>query len=213
MTHEKISLADLARHVGEEMGASSWVTLDQQKIQEFAHCTGDHQWIHVDPERAARESPFGSTIAHGFLTLSLIAPTAFELLVPLVHVKSVVNYGLAKVRFMNAVRSGARVRNRITLAGVESPRRESLPGEHRQCHGDRGSDPSGPHRRRACDLPRTLAPCAHAHALRIHGRCALRPRRTPLADDLDLEAAVGAGEFGRHVAECERALHAVSIGP
>jgi acyl dehydratase len=119
MTHEKISLADLVRHVGEEMGASSWVTLDQAKIQEFAHCTGDHQWIHVDPERAARESPFGSTIAHGFLTLSLIAPTAFELLVPLVDVKSVVNYGLAKVRFMNAVRSGARVRNRIKLAGVE----------------------------------------------------------------------------------------------
>ena len=119
MTHKKISLADLARHVGEEMGASSWVTLDQAKIQEFAHCTGDHQWIHVDPERAARESPFGGTIAHGFLTLSLIAPTAFELLVPLVDVKSVVNYGLAKVRFMNAVRSGARVRNCIKLAGVE----------------------------------------------------------------------------------------------
>ena len=119
MTHEKISVADLARHVGEEMGVSSWVTLDQAKIQEFAHCTGDHQWIHVDPERAARESPFGGTIAHGFLTLSLIAPTAFELLVARVHVQSVVNYGLGKVRFMAAVRSGARVRNRIRLATVE----------------------------------------------------------------------------------------------
>jgi acyl dehydratase len=105
MTHARISLADLARHVGEEMGASSWVTLDQAKIQEFAHCTGDHQWIHVDPERAARESPFGGTIAHGFLTMSLIAPTAFELLVPLVHVKSVVNYALPKFRFINPVRS------------------------------------------------------------------------------------------------------------
>jgi acyl dehydratase len=118
MADDKISVADLVKHVGEEMGVSSWVTLDQEKIQEFAHCTGDHQWIHVDAERAARESSFGGTIAHGFLTLSLIAPTAFELLVARVQVKSVVNYGLEKVRFMTAVRSGKRVRNRIKLAAV-----------------------------------------------------------------------------------------------
>jgi acyl dehydratase len=101
------------------MGVSSWITLDQARIAEFAHCTGDHQWIHVDVERAARESPFGGTIAHGFLTLSLIAPTAFEVLVPLVEPKSVVNYGLEKVRFMAPVRSGKRVRNRIKLAAVD----------------------------------------------------------------------------------------------
>ncbi len=117
---EKMSLADLAKHVGQEMGVSSWVTLDQAKIEEFAHCTGDHQWIHTDPERAARESPFGGTIAHGFLTLSLIAPTAFELLVARVEANSVVNYGIDKVRFVTPVRSGKRVRNRIKLAGVES---------------------------------------------------------------------------------------------
>jgi acyl dehydratase len=119
MADEKMSVAELVKHVGEEVGVSSWVTLDQGRIQEFAHCTGDHQWIHVDPERATRESPFGGTIAHGFLTLSLIAPTGFELLVARVQLKSVVNYGLEKVRFVTPVRSGKRVRNRIKLAAVE----------------------------------------------------------------------------------------------
>jgi acyl dehydratase len=119
MAEEKMSVADLVKHVGTEVGVSSWVTLDQQKIQEFAHCTGDDQWIHVDPERAARESPFGGTIAHGFLTLSLIAPTGFELLVARVQLKSVVNYGLEKVRFVTPVRSGKRVRNHIKLAAVD----------------------------------------------------------------------------------------------
>jgi acyl dehydratase len=114
-----MSVAELVKHVGEEVGVSSWVTLDQGRIQEFAHCTGDHQWIHVEPERATRESPFGGTIAHGFLTLSLIAPTGFELLVARVQLKSVVNYGLEKVRFVTPVRSGKRVRNRIKLAAVE----------------------------------------------------------------------------------------------
>jgi acyl dehydratase len=112
-------LSELASHVGEEMGVSSWITLDQARIGEFAHCTGDHQWIHVDVERAARESPFGGTVAHGFLTLSLIAPTAFEMLALRVAPKSVVNYGLKNVRFFAPVRSGKRVRNRIRLAGVE----------------------------------------------------------------------------------------------
>ena len=116
---DKMPLSDLVKHVGEEMGVSSWITLDQARIAEFAHCTDDHQWIHVDAERAARESPFGGTIAHGFLTLSLIAPTAFEVLVARVGSKSVVNYGLEKVRFMAPVRSGKRVRNRIKLAAVD----------------------------------------------------------------------------------------------
>jgi acyl dehydratase len=119
MTDAKMPVADLAKHVGEEIGASSWTTLDQARIDEFAHCTGDHQWIHVDAERAARDSPFGGTIAHGFLTLSLLAPTGFEVLVARVAPKSVVNYGLERVRFLTPVRSGKRVRNRIRLAAVE----------------------------------------------------------------------------------------------
>ncbi len=117
---ERMSVADLAKHVGEEIGASSWTLLDQARIDEFAHCTGDHQWLHVDPERAARESPYGGTIAHGFLTLSLLAPTGFEVLLARVAPKSVVNYGLDKVRFVSPVRSGKRVRNHIKIAAVES---------------------------------------------------------------------------------------------
>jgi acyl dehydratase len=116
---DKMPLSDLVKHVGEEMGVSSWTMLDQARITEFAHCTGDHQWIHVDVERAARESPFGGTIAHGFLTLSLLAPMSFEVLLTRVAPKSVVNYGLEKVRFLAPVRSGKRVRNRIKLAAVE----------------------------------------------------------------------------------------------
>ncbi len=112
-------VGDLVKHVGEEIGASSWTMFDQQRINEFAHCTGDHQWIHVDAERAARESPFGGTIAHGFLTLSLLAPTGFEVLLARIAPKSVVNYGVDKVRFVSPVRSGKRVRNRIKIAAVE----------------------------------------------------------------------------------------------
>jgi acyl dehydratase len=119
MTDAKMAVADLAKHVGAEIGASSWTTLDQARIDEFAHCTGDHQWIHVDAERAARDSPFGGTIAHGFLTLSLLAPTGFEVLVAHVAPKSVVNYGLERVRFLSPVRSGKRVRNRIRVTAVE----------------------------------------------------------------------------------------------
>jgi len=119
MIEGKIPMAELVKHVGEEMGMSSWITLDQTRIQEFAHCTGDHQWIHLDAERAARETRFGGTIAHGFLTLSLIAPTAFELLVARVEAKSVVINGLENVRFISPVRSGKRVRNHIKLSAVE----------------------------------------------------------------------------------------------
>jgi acyl dehydratase len=119
MADNVMGLADLATHVGEEMGVSSWTLLDQARIDEFAHCTGDHQWIHVDTERAARESPFGGTVAHGFLTLSLLAPTGFEVLLTRIAPKSVVNYGLDKVRFVAPVRSGKRVRNRIKIAAVE----------------------------------------------------------------------------------------------
>src|SRR6202140_1066942 len=119
MADSTMPVGDLAKHVGEEIGASSWTTLDQARINEFAHCTGDPQWIHVDAERAARESPFGGTIAHGFLTLSLLAPTGFEVLLARIAPKSVVNYGLEKVRFVAPARSGKRVRNRIKIAAVE----------------------------------------------------------------------------------------------
>ena len=119
MTSSRTTPAKLDALLGQEIGVSSWITIDQQRIVEFAHCTGDHQWIHVDVERARRESPFGGTVAHGFLTLSLLAATALEVLLQRVEVKQAVNYGLEKVRFLAPVRAGKRVRNHVKVAGVE----------------------------------------------------------------------------------------------
>jgi acyl dehydratase len=109
------SVATLDEFVGHELGVSDWVTVDQARIDAFAKCTGDKQWIHVDLERAARESPFGGTIAHGYLTLSLLASLAMEVgLIP-ADASAGLNYGLDKVRFITPVRAGARVRSRIVL--------------------------------------------------------------------------------------------------
>ena len=119
MTFLRMSPTDLAAHLGEEIGVSSWIAVDQKRIDEFAHCTEDHQWIHVDVDRAAKESPFGGTVAHGFLTLALLAPTAFEILLARVQVKQAVNYGLEKVRFLAPLRAGKRVRNHVKLAALE----------------------------------------------------------------------------------------------
>jgi acyl dehydratase len=110
----------LAGSVGQILGSSGWIVLDQPRIDEFAHCSGDGQWIHVDSGRAKRESPFGTTIAHGFLTLSLVAPTFFEVVSWKLAVRQVINYGLDKVRFLSPVRSGKRVRNHIKLLSIEA---------------------------------------------------------------------------------------------
>ena len=109
----------LADKAGQEIGVSSWIEVGQQRIDEFAHCTEDRQWIHVDVERAAKESPAGGTIAHGYLVLALLAPTGMEILVPRVRAKQILNYGLDKVRFPAPVLAGKRVRNRIKLAAAE----------------------------------------------------------------------------------------------
>ena len=113
------SMSTLADFTGRELGVSNWTTLDQRRINEFAQITGDRQWIHVDLERAARESPFGGTIAHGYLTLALLASLAMEIGVVPGDAKAGLNYGLDKVRFMTAVRAGARVRNRMILVSAE----------------------------------------------------------------------------------------------
>src|SRR5258708_32056149 len=105
MNARRMSPADLGAHVGEEIGVSSWITVDQRRIDEFAHCTEDHQWIHVDVERAAKESPFGGTVAHGFLTLALLAPTNFEILISRVEIKQAVHYRLGQVRFLAPLRA------------------------------------------------------------------------------------------------------------
>tara|TARA_R110002110_G_scaffold85816_4_gene223820 strand:- start:159256 stop:159723 length:468 start_codon:yes stop_codon:yes gene_type:complete len=104
--------------VGEELGVSDWVLIDQPMIDAFAHATNDHQWVHVDPERAARELPTGTTIAHGFLVLSLLAPLSYEIF-DVGHVAHELNYGLNKVRFTAMVPAGSRVRLRQVLASAE----------------------------------------------------------------------------------------------
>jgi len=112
------SMNTLPQWVGKELGVSPWTTIDQARINEFAHCTGDNQWIHTDVERARAESPFGGPVAHGYLTLSLLAGAAGDIGVAPADAKACFNYGLDKVRFIAPVKSGARVRCRIVLAGV-----------------------------------------------------------------------------------------------
>ena len=109
---------DLAKHLGQELGPSDWMIVDQAMIDKFAEATGDHQWIHVDVERAKREMPGGKTIAHGYLTLSLV-PRLASTLVKVTEVSRGVNYGSNKVRFTNMVPAGARVRLHQKIVKVE----------------------------------------------------------------------------------------------
>jgi acyl dehydratase len=113
------SISTLSQYVGQELGASEWITIDQERINHFADFTGDHQWIHVDVERAKRESLFGTTIAHGYLTLSLAAALSMELGIIPAGVSQALNYGLDKVRFLAPVKSGSRVRDRVVLLAAE----------------------------------------------------------------------------------------------
>jgi acyl dehydratase len=110
--------ADMKAHVGQEMGVSAWVTVDQPMIQAFADATGDHQWIHVDVERAKREMPGGTTIAHGFLTLSLL-PRLWDEIYRIRRTSRTINYGANKVRFTTPVPAGGRVRLRQVLKQVD----------------------------------------------------------------------------------------------
>jgi acyl dehydratase len=113
------SLGELEGLVGQQLGVSSWRTVAQDHIDTFASATGDDQWIHVDVERAKKESPFGGPIAHGYLTLSLIIPMWGEVL-KVDSVTMAVNYGLNKVRFTSPVPAGGRVRLNASLKSVET---------------------------------------------------------------------------------------------
>lgn len=115
----EFTLSDLPRFVGKELGVSSWVRVDQSRIDQFAECSGDRQWIHVDVERAKRESPYRAPIAHGYLTLSLVAPLQMEIGAVPSDAGAALNYGLDKVRFLAPVKAGARVRLRVALIDVE----------------------------------------------------------------------------------------------
>jgi acyl dehydratase len=118
------SLDEINARLGSEVGLSSWLTVDQARIEAFAEATEDRQFIHVDPEAAAK-TPFGGTIAHGFLTLSLLSRMAAEATLVPEGVKMAVNYGFDRVRFLSPVRSGKRVRGRFTLDSIE----EKAPGQ------------------------------------------------------------------------------------
>lgn len=112
------NIAELAHYVGKEVGLSDWFEISQERINQFAEATEDRQWIHVDPDRAARESPYKTTIAHGFLTLSLLSELG-RLTMSVGGVRMGINYGLNRVRFVSPVPAGARIRGRFTLFALE----------------------------------------------------------------------------------------------
>ena len=117
-------IEDIRARVGSEIGVSDWITVDQDRIDRFAEATEDRQFIHVDPE-AAMKTPFGGTIAHGFLSLSLLSRMAADVMLAPDTLKMGVNYGLDRVRFIAPVRSGSRVRGRFTLDSAE----DKAPGQ------------------------------------------------------------------------------------
>src|SRR5687768_2418029 len=123
------NIEDIKFKVGQEVGVSPWILVSQSDINTFADVTGDHQFIHVDPE-AAKATPFGGTVAHGFLTLSLLSQMASHAMLVPDSVKMGVNYGFDRVRFIAPVRSGKRVRGRFTLARLD----EKNPGQYQFVH-------------------------------------------------------------------------------
>lgn len=118
------SLDEIRAHIGSEIGVSSWLEIGQDRINSFAEATEDLQFIHIDPEAAA-QTPFGGTIAHGFLTLSLLSRLAAEVMLIPTGVKMAVNYGLDRVRFLAPVKPDDRIRGRFTLDSID----EKAPGQ------------------------------------------------------------------------------------
>lgn len=118
MSEHILSFDTLAGHVGQPVGSSSWIEITQARIDAFAACTDDAQWIHVDVERARRESPLGTTIAHGFLTLALLSRATAEIYAAL-RTRQALNYGLDKLRFLSPVRAGSRLRAHARLLSVQ----------------------------------------------------------------------------------------------
>ena len=125
-SREALTAAEWKAMVGSEVGVSSWVTVDQAKIDAFAEVSGDHQFIHVDPERARAESPFGGTVAHGFLTLGLLSAMAYDALPGFAGLRTRINYGFDRIRFLAPVPSGARLRARFHLLEAEERKLNEL---------------------------------------------------------------------------------------
>ena len=113
-----LTLANLPQYLHKEIGVSDWLVIEQERIDRFAECTGDFQWIHVDAERA-KDGPYGATVAHGFLTLSLIPVLAKFIWAENSGIKASFNYGLNRVRVAAPVRCGDRIRDRVSLSAIE----------------------------------------------------------------------------------------------
>ncbi|SDR83668.1 Acyl dehydratase [Halopseudomonas xinjiangensis] len=119
-----VPVSELKSYIGKDLGHSEWLTIDQERVNQFAECTGDHQFIHIDEEKA-KQTPFGGTIAHGFLSLSLIPSLSAGLLIRPEGLKMAVNYGLDSLRFIQPVRVGSRVRLNVQVLDVT----EKNPGQ------------------------------------------------------------------------------------
>jgi len=119
-----VPVSELTSYIGKDLGHSEWMTIDQERVNQFAECTGDHQFIHIDEEKA-KQTPFGGTIAHGFLSLSLLPALSAGLVISPIGLKMAVNYGLDSLRFIQPVRVGSRVRLQSTVIDVT----EKKPGQ------------------------------------------------------------------------------------
>jgi acyl dehydratase len=126
MTIPGYGMATLRDFAGKELGVSGWRMIDQKRIDAFADCTDDHQWIHVDTGRAKREGPFGGTIAHGYLTLAMLSPMQNEIGVIPPDARQAINFGADSLRFLAPVKAGARVRMRVDLLTVEDRKPDRL---------------------------------------------------------------------------------------
>src|SRR5437870_10573979 len=126
--------------VGKEIGVSSWHLVDQKRIDVYADVIEDHQFIHIDPERAKKETPFGTTVAHGFLTMSLLSIMSYEVMPVIEGTTMGVNYGFDKLRFISPVRSGSRVRGRVTLMEATLRKPKELTSRTNVTVGNEGED-------------------------------------------------------------------------
>jgi acyl dehydratase len=133
------SLDDITARIGTKIGISDWITVDQARIDKFADATEDHQFIHVDPE-AAGKTMFGGTVAHGFLTLSLLSRMAADVMLAPENTKMAVNYGFNRVRFIAPVPAGSRIRGTFTLANIEERGEGQLLMHHNVLVEIEGSD-------------------------------------------------------------------------
>ena len=114
---EKVAAIKLGDYIGKDLAPSAWLPIEQERVNQFADATSDHQFIHIDPAAAAK-TPFGGTIAHGFLTLSLLSPLCAQFMVPLEGMVMAINYGFDRIRFVTPVKTGSRIRARSKLVEV-----------------------------------------------------------------------------------------------